>query len=46
MSIVTKITWAATKINDRNLHKVNEGNFEPPDRYADNIRRSCLWKIL
>lgn len=28
MSIVTKITWAATKINDRNLHKVNEEKFE------------------
>ena len=28
MSIVTKITWATTEINDRNLHKVNEEKFE------------------
>lgn len=28
MSIITKITWAATEINDRNLHKVNEEKFE------------------
>lgn len=28
MSIVTKITCAATEINDRNLHKVNEEKFE------------------
>lgn len=28
MSIVTKITWATTEINDRNLHKVNEERFE------------------
>ena len=28
MSIVTKVTWAATEINDRNLHKVNEEKFE------------------
>ena len=28
MSIVTKITWATTEINDRNLHKVKEEKFE------------------
>lgn len=28
MSIVTKTTWAATELNDRNLHKVNEEKFE------------------
>ena len=28
MSIVTKIIWATTKINDRNLHKVKEEKFE------------------
>ena len=28
MSIVTKITWAATEIKDRNQHKVNEEKFE------------------
>lgn len=28
MSIVTKVTWAATEINNRNLHKVNEEKFE------------------
>ena len=28
MSIVTKVTWAATEINDRNLHKVKEEKFE------------------
>ena len=28
MSIITKTTWATTKINDRNLHKVNEEKFE------------------
>lgn len=28
MSIVTKITWAATEFNDRNLHKVKEEKFE------------------
>ena len=28
MSIITKITWATTEINDRNLHKVKEEKFE------------------
>lgn len=28
MSIVTKTTWAATEINDRNLHKVKEEKFD------------------
>ena len=28
MSIITKATWATTKINDRNLHKVKEEKFE------------------
>ena len=28
MSSITKITWAATNINDRNLHKVKEEKFE------------------
>lgn len=28
MSIVTKITWATTEINNRNLHKVKEEKFE------------------
>lgn len=28
MSIVTKTTWAATELNDRNLHKVKEEKFE------------------
>ena len=40
MSIVTKITWATTEINDRNLHKVKEEKFEAET--ADIINKLYL----
>jgi hypothetical protein len=40
MSIVTKITWATTEINDRNLHKVKEEKFEAAT--ADIINKLYL----
>ena len=40
MSIVTKITWATTEINDRNLHKVKEEKFEAAT--ADMINKLYL----
>ena len=40
MSIITKITWATTEINDRNLHKVKEEKFEAAT--ADIINKLYL----
>ena len=40
MTIVTKITWATTEINDRNLHKVKEEKFEAAT--ADIINKLYL----